>query len=72
MYKALKMLGYHPYHFKEAFENGIPHVEIATEALNAKYFGQGKPFGREEFDKWFQDFDVCRLTTTQHREDNVF
>ena len=38
--------------------NGVAHMEIFEEALNAKYFGIGKPYGRAEFDKWFADYDV--------------
>lgn len=34
------------------------HMGILEEALNAKYFGVGKPYGKAEFDKWFADYDV--------------
>ena len=33
-------------------------MTIAIEGLKAKYFGEGKLFGRAEFDKWFADYDV--------------
>lgn len=36
----------------------VPHLEMIEEALNAKYFGVGKPYGRAEFDKWLADYDA--------------
>ena len=54
----MRILGYRPYHGAEVIGNGIPHIEIFTEALNAKYFGIGKPYGKQEFDKWFAEYDV--------------
>jgi hypothetical protein len=33
-------------------------MTLAIEAYEAKYFGEGTPFGRPEFDKWFADYDV--------------
>lgn len=33
-------------------------MTIIIEGLRAKYFDEGKPFGRAEFDKWFADYDV--------------
>jgi hypothetical protein len=33
-------------------------MEIAEEAVAAKYLGQGKPYGKAELDKWFWDYDV--------------
>lgn len=58
LYQALKILGYRPYHGAEVVANGVSHLEIFEEALNAKYFGVGKPYGKVEFDKWFADYDV--------------
>jgi len=58
LYKAMEILGYRTYHGAEVMRNGVAHMEIFEEALNAKYFGIGKPYGRAEFDKWFADYDA--------------
>ncbi|EXL39543.1 hypothetical protein FOCG_17855 [Fusarium oxysporum f. sp. radicis-lycopersici 26381] len=58
LYKALTLLGYRTYHGAEVMARGVSHLEIFTEALNAKYFGVGKPYGRAEFDKWLADYDA--------------
>jgi len=58
LYNAFKILGYKPYHMVDLVSNGVPHIKMMTEALRAKYFNQGKPYGREEFDKWMGDYDV--------------
>ncbi|MBE3048722.1 hypothetical protein IMZ48_40730 [Candidatus Bathyarchaeota archaeon] len=58
LYRAFQILGYQPYHFVTCFARGIPHMTLAAEGLKAKYFGEGRPFGRAEFDKWFADYDV--------------
>jgi hypothetical protein len=42
----------------EAVQSGVSHMSILEEAINAKYFGKGKPYGKAEFDKWFADYDV--------------
>jgi hypothetical protein len=54
----MKILGYRTYHGAEVMRNGVSHLEVFEEALNAKYFGVGKPYGKAEFDKWFADYDV--------------
>lgn len=51
------MLGYRPYHMYEVVQS-TAHMGIFEEALNAKYYGVGKPYGKAEFDKWFADYDV--------------
>lgn len=33
-------------------------IPLWTEAIDAKYRGKEKPYGREEFDKLFGDYDV--------------
>lgn len=35
------------------------HKAIFEEALRCKYFKNGKPYGKAEFDKWFAEYDVC-------------
>ncbi|KAI0125479.1 hypothetical protein BJ170DRAFT_433661 [Xylariales sp. AK1849] len=57
LYQALKMLGYRPYHMYEVVNGGTTHMLILEEAMRAKYYGNGKPYGKAEFDKWFADFD---------------
>lgn len=58
LYQALTILGFRTYHGAEVMARGVPHLEMFTEALNAKYFGKGKPYGRAEFDKWLADYDA--------------
>ncbi|KAK2596423.1 hypothetical protein N8I77_013314 [Diaporthe amygdali] len=58
LYKALTILGYRTYHGAEVMARGVSHLEMFEEALNAKYFGVGKPYGRAEFDKWLADYDA--------------
>ena len=55
---ALKELGYSPYHGWCLMENP-PDCVLWKEALTAKYEGQGKRYGRKEFDAIFYDSDTC-------------
>ncbi|KAF2726984.1 NAD dependent epimerase/dehydratase [Polyplosphaeria fusca] len=56
---AFEKLGYKPYHMSEALKNTpAGHLTFWKEALAAKFDGEGKPFGREEFDKFLGDYDV--------------
>lgn len=48
----------------EVVHGGITHMSILEEALNAKYFGVGKPYGKAEYDKWFAEYDVRAAITT--------
>ena len=51
MTEAFRILGYaEPYHFTSIFAN-CRDADMWADALNAKYFGKGKPFGRKEFDQ---------------------
>lgn len=34
------------------------HLTFWNEALEAKFEGKGKPFGKEEFDKFLGDYNV--------------
>lgn len=48
---ALKQLGYNDtYHMMSVMENRMDG-EMWIEAYEAKYFGKGKPYGREEWDQ---------------------
>ncbi|CZR59388.1 uncharacterized protein PAC_09280 [Phialocephala subalpina] len=54
LYTALGKLGYKSYHFMEIFSpEGISFKAIWCwkEALRAKLYSEGKPFGKEEFDR---------------------
>ena len=61
MWMALKKLGYETYHFKEV---GLPqnvrdkHILCWREALVAKNFDSGKPYGKAEFDKVLGRYQV--------------
>lgn len=61
LYHALRILGYKTYHGAEVMAHGTSHLEIFEEALKAKHFGIGKPYGKAEFDKWFAEYDVCSV-----------
>lgn len=51
MRKALKQLGYNEtYHMMTVWENPRD-AEMWIEAYDAKYFGKGKPFQREDWDQ---------------------
>ena len=51
MKAALHILGYDDvYHGTDVYSN-IKDCDMWIDALNAKYFAKGKPFGRAEFDK---------------------
>ncbi|CAI0642896.1 unnamed protein product [Colletotrichum noveboracense] len=56
-YHALKILGYKPYHQVEVFKNGVSHIRMMDDAVRAGSLGEGKKFTREDFDKWFGDYD---------------
>ncbi|KAH8649866.1 hypothetical protein BX600DRAFT_528863 [Xylariales sp. PMI_506] len=59
MYQALQILGYKPYHMYEIVNDPLDlHKAIYEEALRCKYFGEGKPYGKAEFDKWFAEYDA--------------
>lgn len=55
---ALKKLGYHPYHMAEAMNTAPMDFPLWEEALRAKFYGEGKIWGREEFDKMLGNYDV--------------
>jgi hypothetical protein len=51
MREAYSILGYEqPYHFASAVQN-CKDADMWNEALRAKFYGVGKPFGRAEFDQ---------------------
>ncbi|OJD34205.1 nad dependent epimerase [Diplodia corticola] len=59
LYWALNALGYRTYHSVEALKDGERGMKLMRESYVAKY-EEGKPYGRNEFDKWYGEFDaVC-------------
>ena len=57
---ALEILGYKGiYHMREVFKN--QHGKYWIAALEAKYEGKGKQYGREEFDQFLGGYMVCRI-----------
>ncbi|OBS25390.1 hypothetical protein FPOA_05923 [Fusarium poae] len=58
LFTALKQLGYNPYHMSVAMGSPKTNFRLWREALDAKYHGRGKPWGREEFDKILGSYDA--------------
>lgn len=59
MWMALRMLGYNCYHMIEAMKNPRRDLNLWADAMESEFFGgKAKPYGREEFDKLFGDYDV--------------
>lgn len=56
---ALKEHGFTPYDFPDRFRNG--HLPDWDKAMRAKFYGIGKPLGRDELDQLTGDFDVLLL-----------
>lgn len=59
MYQSFKMLGMKPYHMYECVYGGVTHMSLFQEALRNKYYGEGKPYNKADFDKWLANYDVC-------------
>ncbi|KAH7014238.1 uncharacterized protein B0I36DRAFT_48850 [Microdochium trichocladiopsis] len=57
LYQAMQKLGYRPYHMYEVVTGGFTQMMLFREALRAKYLGEGKPYGKPEFDKWLANYD---------------
>ena len=56
---ALAELGFRSYHMSEVFVNWkSSHFQYWQEALQAKYKGQGRRYGPEQFKKIFAEYDV--------------
>ncbi|KAM0201818.1 hypothetical protein ACHAPA_009556 [Fusarium lateritium] len=58
VFTALKQLGYTPYHMSVAIGSPKTNLSLWREALDAKFYGKGKPWGREEFDKILGFYDA--------------
>ncbi|KAF4899781.1 Non-reducing polyketide synthase PKS12 [Colletotrichum fructicola] len=57
---ALEELGYKVFSFQAMWPNWEETIPLWTEAIEAKYHGRCKPYGREEFDKLLGDYDVVK------------
>lgn len=69
---ALNTLGYRTYHYTEIFKNRQdPQVEYWTEALKAKIYGNGRRYGRVEFDRLLWSYSV-QFTLPFHFRSLVF
>ncbi|KAJ7457748.1 hypothetical protein FB451DRAFT_1047209 [Mycena latifolia] len=60
MRSALETLGYKDTHHMQTVLANPIEVEMWTEAVDAKFFGKGKPYGREE---WDQLLGNCQAVT---------
>ena len=58
MFTALKQLGFHPCHGTNMWEDPKKFLTLWTEAMRAKYMGEGEPWGRKELDVVLGNFDV--------------
>lgn len=58
IFTALEKLNYHPYHMAKAVQAPKTNLNVWCEALRAKFHGQGKVWGREEFDKVLGNYDA--------------
>lgn len=63
MQHALQKLGIRSYHMTEAGKT--KSFNYWHEALKAKYAGEGRPYGRKEFDKLLGEYGVCLITCFQ-------
>lgn len=70
MFTALNKLGYKSYHATEVTQN--LHLVEWNEGLEAKVTGNGKPFGREEFDKLLGSYSVSMLSSLTRLHDVAF
>ncbi|TQW01079.1 tubulin [Cordyceps javanica] len=67
LYTALGILGYETFHSKQVFAtDSSTNMRLFEEALRNKYLnGSGKRYGKEDFDKWFADYDAI-MTVPQY------
>jgi hypothetical protein len=75
MWMALKRLGYNTYHFKEiGNQQNIKerHMFCWREALIAKLYNSGKPYGKEEFHKLPGRYNVRTYYFLINNESNQF
>ena len=57
LFTALQELGFNPYHMAVALDPPKSSFSLWIEALRAKFNGEGKKWGHEEFDKILGNYD---------------
>ena len=60
---ALTECGFAPYDFPDRYYGG--HMPQWTAAMKAKFYGVGKPIGKEELDQLTGDFDVVSMVLSR-------
>jgi hypothetical protein len=56
---AFNTLGYKSYHANETHVSGVPKAMMYwKEAIENKYLGKGKPYGKAELDKLLKNYSV--------------
>ncbi|KAK4506375.1 hypothetical protein PRZ48_000105 [Zasmidium cellare] len=57
LFAGLEQLGYHPYHMVKAIASPKSNLDVWREGIDAKFYGKGGKWGREEFDKILGNYD---------------
>ncbi|KAF2171476.1 hypothetical protein M409DRAFT_63732 [Zasmidium cellare ATCC 36951] len=57
VFASLEQLGFHPYHMTKAISSPKSNLDVWREGIDAKFYGKGKKWGREEFDKILGNYD---------------
>ncbi|KAL9101937.1 MAG: hypothetical protein Q9163_002851 [Psora crenata] len=63
---ALETLGFRAYHLAEVSQNPT-HFPCWRQAQEAKYYGKGKAWGKEEFEKMLAGHDVREVLSAQYK-----
>ncbi|RGP70883.1 hypothetical protein FLONG3_7339 [Fusarium longipes] len=58
LFECLEQLGYTPYHMSIAKGSPKANYRLWQEALDAKFYGKGNPWGRAEFDRILGPYDA--------------
>jgi hypothetical protein len=61
MREALEVLGYRETHHMQSVLRNPAEVDMWREAIDAKFFGKGKPYGREEWDQLLGQCQACQI-----------
>lgn len=57
IFAGLEQLGFNVYHMVKAIQSPKTNLDLWREAIDAKFYGKGKKWGREEFDKLLGNYD---------------
>lgn len=57
LFTGLEQLGFKPYHMSKAIQSPRSNLDVWREGIDAKFYGKGKKWGREEFDKILGNYD---------------